>query len=142
MARPFVDHSGEVFGAWTVLYLADPSRRHGATYWTCRCICGALVDVRIKNVLRGRTKQCVVCALRVKKKPMVIRWGDRTMRRPEWAHALDMTGQKLIWRMSSGWALREALTDGVDPVILDLLVPDQSQEPELLLTDTESGRDQ
>lgn len=142
MSRPFVDHSGKVFGNWTVLHLADPPRRRGKTYWACRCSCGAIVDVQVKNVIGGRTKRCVVCAGRVKKGPMVIRWGSRTMRRSEWAHALDMNGQKLIWRMSSGWTLREALTEGVDPVILDLLVPDQSTEPELLLRDANSGRNQ
>ncbi len=134
-----VDHAGKTFGEWTVLHPADPVRRHGATYWTCRCSCGEVRDVQMKTVLAGRSKRCAVCARRVKKHLTVIRWGNRTMKRAEWARALGMPNQTLAWRMASGWELRDALTVGADPVVLDLLVPDRTMEPEYLPTGTESG---
>lgn len=142
MPGPLVDRTGEVHNSWTVLYQSVPYQRHGTGYWVCRCTCGVTADVPIKNVVSGVSKQCATCSRRVRKNTVTIRWGTHTMNRSDWARSLGIPNQTLAWRIAAGWSLREVMTEGVDPVILDLLVPGQETDPVYAIKDAESGRNQ
>jgi len=129
MPTPTDDLAGHVYGEWTVLRPADPPRRSGCVYWTCVCSCGAVMDVRGKNLTTGRSVQCADCARRKKKSTVYIRWGPYDMHLSDWSRALDISLATLWNRINREWSLRDALSVGVDPVILSLLVPDQSEDP-------------
>lgn len=51
------DLTGQRFGFLTVVGL-DGIRTNGASYWRCRCDCGAEPTVRGSNLRRGDTKSC------------------------------------------------------------------------------------
>lgn len=54
------DLTGQRFGRWTVLELAE-RRRSGKTmtlYWKCRCDCGTVKIIRGGNLKTGNTKSC------------------------------------------------------------------------------------
>lgn len=48
--------TGQRFGNWTALRPAEKP-----AYWTCRCICGAVVDVFIGSLRGGKSKGCTAC---------------------------------------------------------------------------------
>jgi len=51
-----IDLTGQVFGDWTVLGVADKS---GGKYrWTCRCVCGKEKPVFGTHLVRGNSKTC------------------------------------------------------------------------------------
>jgi hypothetical protein len=134
MAPPPVDRTGHVFGSWTVLRRGDPPTRGGCPYWTCRCACGGVADVRGKNLTMGRSVQCKDCAASRKRGTIVIRWGDRVMNLSQWSASLGLLNQTVWSRIKMDWPLEEALTKGADPMLLALLVPDRSKEPVRLPT--------
>ena len=142
MTGRMVDRSGQVYNEWTILYPAVPYMRNKGGYWMCRCSCGTVTAVSVKNVVRGLSKRCMDCARRVKKNNVVIRWGVHTMNQSDWSRALGLLNQTLSGRINAGWPLRDAMTEGVDPVILSLLIPDQSEDPVLVSDGAEDGRNQ
>ncbi len=54
------DHSGMVFGNWTVLQ-RDLSCKRPKKYF-CRCKCGNIHSKLIQNLKRRLSTQCIVCA--------------------------------------------------------------------------------
>lgn len=134
-----IDRTGQVYGSWTVLRPADPYRRSRCTYWTCRCACGTIADVQIKQAIAGRSRQCSSCKRLNKHNSVIIRWGERTMIQADWARALGLLNATLGYRVTQGWPLVRALTEGVDPTILTLLVPDRSEDPVRVFRRTEAG---
>lgn len=54
------DLTGKVIGNWTVI---KRTKKYGRlTYWTCKCQCGAIVDVYRNNLTTGKTSQCIKCS--------------------------------------------------------------------------------
>lgn len=53
------DLIGLTFGDWTVLKRAQTSNKH--PYWTCKCLCGNVKDVRGDHLTNGRSKSCGKC---------------------------------------------------------------------------------
>lgn len=52
MGRPAVDHTGSVFGAWTL------TRRIDAARYQARCVCGEERSVLIANLRSGASTSC------------------------------------------------------------------------------------
>jgi hypothetical protein len=48
------DLTGQQFGSWTVLELAQRS----PSYWKCKCACGAILDISGSSLKRGTSKSC------------------------------------------------------------------------------------
>jgi hypothetical protein len=61
MARPKKDHTGRVFGKWTVLKYSHTTS-YRAVYWLCVCLCGHRRPLAISSLLSGRSTQCRNCA--------------------------------------------------------------------------------
>lgn len=65
IVRPynFIDLTGQTFGRWTVLSLADKNRG-GKTRWFCRCKCGVIKPVIADGLRRKESTGCGrwVCA--------------------------------------------------------------------------------
>lgn len=57
MPRKAHDYTGERYGAWTVLRF-DHKPTKGASYWICRCDCGAERSVRVDLLRSGRSLSC------------------------------------------------------------------------------------
>ena len=59
MGRPITDLTGRRFGRLTVLS-QSPNRYipGGNVQWYCKCDCGATIEVRGDNLLRGHTNSC------------------------------------------------------------------------------------
>lgn len=57
------EHTGAVFGQWTVLtrHTGDRTRRPGS-YWLCRCTCGTTTPVRGDALRTGASRSCKTCA--------------------------------------------------------------------------------
>lgn len=56
----FIDHTGETFGKWTVLYRSGGRKRKSA-HWICQCICGAIKRVDGQHLRDGKSTQCRKC---------------------------------------------------------------------------------
>ncbi len=56
---PRIDHSGEVYGHWTVLSF-DHKTRYG-NYWLCRSACGEERVLRLHDIQQGRIRKCLYC---------------------------------------------------------------------------------
>lgn len=54
----YKDHSGEVYGKWTLLSRIKNTR---PAKYICRCICGNESAVFLTNIKRGLTTQCTKC---------------------------------------------------------------------------------
>jgi hypothetical protein len=59
----FTDLTGRVYGQLTVIqyHHRDPARgthRAGEHWWTCRCSCGAVKNIRQPSLVSGRTVSC------------------------------------------------------------------------------------
>lgn len=52
-----VDHSGMIFGNWTLLKTVQMRPRK----YLCRCSCGNESEVFLSNLKRGYSKNCVIC---------------------------------------------------------------------------------
>ncbi|TWH62639.1 hypothetical protein [Dulcicalothrix desertica] len=52
----FKDYSGQKFGRLECLSFS--ARVEANTYWTCRCDCGQLVEVRIRYLVKGAISSC------------------------------------------------------------------------------------
>ena len=52
----FIDLTSRRFGRWTVLSLAK--KKHGTSYWICRCDCGTEKTVSGGNLRNGKTTSC------------------------------------------------------------------------------------
>ena len=50
------DYSGERFGRLTVLGFSRKEK--GRYFWTCKCDCGNIKEVSIRELLTGKTKSC------------------------------------------------------------------------------------
>lgn len=57
MPTPFVDHSGKIFGSWTVLGFHSRAK-HGQAIWMCRCACGTEKPVIMASMQKGRSTSC------------------------------------------------------------------------------------
>lgn len=80
------DLSGSRFGLLTAIRRSES--RHGATYWECRCECGATVVVAKKSLRVGHTKSCGC-----------YRRQFTTMRNRETSkHRMSATAEYRIWR--------------------------------------------
>lgn len=55
-----IDIAGCRFGKWTVV--AASHRKHGKTFWTCRCDCGVVAVVNGRHLRGGESTQCRGCA--------------------------------------------------------------------------------
>ena len=83
------DRTGQVFGRLTVV---EPIGTHGVknfVVWRCRCVCGAVVDVRAINLRVGDTKSCGClntekCAERKRTHGMSARGGKPHFRYEAW----------------------------------------------------------
>ena len=53
----FMDLTGRVFGAWTVVELAEVSKLN-RVQWLCKCACGTERVVRGNDLRRGKSKGC------------------------------------------------------------------------------------
>ena len=53
---------GKRIGRWTVIARAadrdTKSKRFSLTYWSCKCDCGTIKEVRAASLLRGKSKSC------------------------------------------------------------------------------------
>jgi hypothetical protein len=49
------DHTGKVFGYWTVLHKGrtDRTSAGSAVFWVCRCVCGTEKEVRANHLTRA-----------------------------------------------------------------------------------------
>ena len=54
---------GDKFGDWTVVNIDVPSR-HGARYVECQCKCGAIKEVMLSCLRRGKSSSCKSCSRR------------------------------------------------------------------------------
>lgn len=65
MPMPFADHSGKVFGLWTVqsFYGRD---KHNKAIWLCKCQCGTIKPVIIGSLQNGKSKSCGCAAVKVR----------------------------------------------------------------------------
>lgn len=53
----FVDHTGKVFGRWTVKCLAGKNSS-GLIIWACDCVCGNSKEVSSRHLVQGKSKSC------------------------------------------------------------------------------------
>ena len=53
----FVDHTGKIFGRWTVRCLAGRNVS-GRILWTCDCVCGNSKDVSSAHLVSGKSRSC------------------------------------------------------------------------------------
>lgn len=53
----FVDHTGKVFGRWTVRNFAGKNQL-GKTFWICDCVCGNSKKVSSSHLVSGKSKSC------------------------------------------------------------------------------------
>lgn len=51
-----LDLSGQKYGYWTVLEIAE--NNHGVIKWLCRCDCGKIATIRTGNLRSGASKSC------------------------------------------------------------------------------------
>jgi len=61
MSRQFVDLSGKQFGKWSVLQRAE--NKYGFIFWSCRCECGLVKDIKGASLTDGTSTQCKNCSL-------------------------------------------------------------------------------
>lgn len=54
----FIDLTGQRFGKLTVLRRAVPPRGSSEVWWTCRCDCGNIIDVKRRYLRNGDSKSC------------------------------------------------------------------------------------
>ncbi|BDA71589.1 hypothetical protein CAL7716_057550 [Calothrix sp. PCC 7716] len=54
----FKDYTGQKFGRLECISRSTPARINGQTFWKCKCDCGKIVDVNIRQVVSGHTKSC------------------------------------------------------------------------------------
>ena len=54
--HPIEDLTGNIYGYWTVLKLAEKIDNH--TRWTCLCRCGKIKDVRADWLKKGNSQSC------------------------------------------------------------------------------------
>ena len=66
----YKDITGKVFGQLTALQ-PTAQRMDGSVVWTCRCACGKLSQVSIRNLERGFTKSCG-CLQKTRREPPSI----------------------------------------------------------------------
>jgi hypothetical protein len=57
MPMPFVDHSGKVFGFWTVKKFVGRAK-HNQQIWLCKCACGTEKPVLICSLQKGSSASC------------------------------------------------------------------------------------
>lgn len=55
---PFEDLTGQTFGKWHVISRAPNRYKGGQTFFTCRCDCGCVKDVRSNYLKTGRSQSC------------------------------------------------------------------------------------
>lgn len=53
-----IDITGQKFGRWTAIKLAQTPNGHTGRYWFCRCDCGTQKIIRQCNLTSGSTKSC------------------------------------------------------------------------------------
>ena len=69
LKKPTMDRSGEKFGTWTALFVSGVKRVKNivnnkiTTIWmySCKCDCGNINDVSIKDLMSGKSKNCMDC---------------------------------------------------------------------------------
>lgn len=57
MPMPFVDHTGKVFGFWTVNKFVGRAK-HNKQVWLCKCVCGTQKEVLISSLQQGKSSSC------------------------------------------------------------------------------------
>lgn len=57
MPTPFADHTGKVFGFWTVKSFYGRAK-HNQPIWLCVCKCGTEKPVIMGSLQKGRSKSC------------------------------------------------------------------------------------
>lgn len=60
------DHTGLKYNSWTVLEYIGPDKRSKDSVWKCRCSCGTEKELKINNLVNGKSKQCPKCATKPK----------------------------------------------------------------------------
>ena len=48
----------EQYQEWTVLHKSEYRDKHGSQFYTCRCSCGIVRNVRMADLLNGNSKNC------------------------------------------------------------------------------------
>jgi hypothetical protein len=57
MPMPFADHTGKVFGLWTVKYFYGRNKNN-KPIWVCQCKCGTTKPVLMATLHNGTSKSC------------------------------------------------------------------------------------
>lgn len=141
MASGRTDRTGQVFGKWTVLRRGERVSGKGQLYWLCRCACGNECEVDAGSLTLGRSNGCIECSWAERRGAYVITWGGRSLTASQWARMLDIRPGSMQWRLTHGWTPREALTRGVDPLLLDILIPDLAEDPHMEIVRNEQAND-
>ena len=76
--RKIKDLAGLQFGKWTVLRYSHNER--GIHHWLCRCLCGRERPIEHYQLLRGKTRSCIMCARERLREPRHGYYGKETKR--------------------------------------------------------------
>lgn len=102
---------GTNFGRWTVVGERQSIRQR--THHLCRCECGSESLVSSRNLLQGRSRQCVTCAKKMRNRrsePVILRrrrarasrTPERTARLREYFRRVDLQKTLNRYKMSVG----------------------------------------
>lgn len=62
------DRIGEKFGAWTIIERMEPKR---PIRYNCKCDCGYFSIVHLRNLVSGKSSNCIQCGALKKSKPYI-----------------------------------------------------------------------
>lgn len=51
-------HAGEQYNDWTVICKSNTTNKHNNQFYTCKCSCGVIRDVRMCDLIRGSSRSC------------------------------------------------------------------------------------
>lgn len=91
------DHAGKKYNKWTVITYIGPDKRSKDAVWLCKCDCGIEKELKINNLITGKSRQCTACAL----KPRIykdilpeVMWNLILKRAKRKQHEIDITREE------------------------------------------------
>ncbi len=126
-----VDMTGREYGAWTVLRRGQRTDSTGKVYWECRCRCGNVTEIEGSRLRSKQSLQCAGCRKTHNRSNRVIAWRGKEWTMAEWSRQTGLASPTLYGRLRAGRSLREVLSDGADPEVLDKIGPDDGDPVEV-----------
>lgn len=96
---------GDVFGSLTVIEEDTPKISPGGKvmrFFVCRCICGRVVRVSLRSVLKSTDKKCRCARYRPHGKRLLIKYNGEELTAKEWATRLGISVNTILTRMYHG----------------------------------------